>query len=351
MDVTTYAVDTAKNVMQLHWVDAATGEIHRKKLSRAKFVEFFASLLPARVVMEACPGSHHWARTLTQLGHKVELLPPAQVRPFVRGNKDDSADARGVWNAGQHGDIRRVPIKSVEQQAVLSLHRTRSHWITIRTATINSMRGLLYEFGIFLPKGRCIGLNTITQRRAEIDAALPPVMVRLLDEQLRTMREIEHNVKAMDLEIAAASKTSKAAKVLHKVPGIGPLGASALAAILGDGTAWRNGREFAASLGLCPGHSGTGGKVRMGKISKRGDPYVRTLLGRGARSVASSPHATEWARQLMLRRPTNVAVVGLANKLARTAWALIAHARTYEPAWVSSPPAMAWRHAEAGNAA
>ena len=152
MDVTTYAVDTAKNVMQLHWVDAATGEIHRKKLSRAKFVEFFASLLPARVVMEACPGSHHWARTLTQLGHKVELLPPAQVRPFVRGNKDDSADARGVWNAGQHGDIRRVPIKSVEQQAVLSLHRTRSHWITIRTATINSMRGLLYEFGIFLPR-------------------------------------------------------------------------------------------------------------------------------------------------------------------------------------------------------
>jgi transposase len=341
MNVTTYAVDTAKNVMQLHWVDAATGEIHRSKLSRAKFIEFFASLLPAKVAMEACGGSHHWARTLRTFGHEVELLPAGQVRPFVIGNKDDAADARAIWHAATHGDVRRVPIKSVEQQAVLSLHRTRAHWVSIRTATINSMRGLLYEFGVVLPKGRDIGIGEITQRRSAIDGMLPPTMIRLLDEQLRTVREIEHNVKAMDREITVARKTSATAKGLYKVPGIGPLGASALAAILGDGSAWRNGREFAATLGLCPGHSGTGGKVRMGKISKRGDPYVRTLLVCGARAVASGPNAPDWVRQLMLRRPPNVVFVALANKLARTAWALIAHARDYENNWKSTPPAKA----------
>jgi transposase len=351
MNATTYAVDTAKNVMQLHWVDVDTGEIHRKKLARTKFIEFFASLRAVRVVMEACAGSHHWARTLKQLGHEVELLPAHQVRAFVVGNKDDAADARGIWHAATRGDIRRVPIKSIDQQAVLSLHRTRAHWVGIRTATINSMRGLLYEFGVFLPQGRRIALNAIGKRRADIDEKLPAPMVRLVDEQLRTLREIDGNVKFLDREIAATQKTSRAAKVLNKVPGIGTLGSSALAAILGDGKAWRNGREFSASLGLCPGHTGTGGKVRMGSISKRGDPYLRTLLVCGARAVASSPNAPEWVRQMMLRRPVNIVVVALANKLARTAWALVAHARNYETDWKSLPPAMASRHAEAGNAA
>jgi transposase len=351
MNVTTYAVDTAKNVMQLHWVDVGSGEIHRRKLTRAKFIEFFASLLPARVAMEACGGSHHWARTLQAFGHEVDLLPAGQVRPFVIGNKDDAADARAIWSAATHGNIRRVSIKSVDQQAVLALHRTRAHWISVRTATVNSMRGLLYEFGVFLPKGKTIGLNAITERRAEINDRLPAIMIRLLDEQLRTVHEIEHNVKTLDREITVVRKASKVAQALYKVPGIGPLGASALAAILGDGKAWRNGREFAASQGLCPGHSGTGGKVRMGKISKRGDPYVRTLLVCGARAVASSPHAPEWVKQLMLRRPANVAFVAMANKLARTAWALVAHARDYVPDWKSIPPSHPSCRPVAGNTA
>jgi transposase len=303
--------------MQLHWVDAATGEIHRSKLSRAEFVEFFASLLSAKIAMEAWGGSHHGARTLRRFGHEVELLPAGQVRPFVIGNKDDAADARAIWHAATHGDVRRVPIESIEQQAVLSLHRTRAQWVSVRTATINSMRGLLYEFGVVLPKGRCIGIGEITQRRAAIDGMLPPTMIRLLDEQLRTVREIERNVKAMDREIAITRKTSEAAKGLYKVPGIGPLGASALAAVLGDHT-------------------------HMCKISKRGDPYVRTLLVCGARAVASSgPNAPDWVRQLMLRRPANVVFVALANKLARTAWALIAQAREYEKNWKSTPPTKA----------
>jgi transposase len=281
----------------------------------------------------------------------VELLPARQVRPFVLNNKDDAADARGIWTAATHGDIRRVPVKSVDQQAVLSLHRTRTHWVEVRTATINAMRGLLYEFGVFLPKGKSIALKAIGEQRADIDEKLPTTMVRLLDEQLRTLREIDANVKTMEREIAATQKASKAAKMLSKVPGIGPLGASVLAAILGDGKAWRNGREFSASLGLCPSHTGTGGKVRVGSISKRGDPYARTLLVSGARAVASSPHPPEWVRQLMLRRPANIAFVAMANKLARTAWALIAHERNYETDWKSSPPLqMLWR-VEVGNAA
>jgi transposase len=351
MNATTYAVDTAKNVMQLHWVDGDTGEIHRKKLTRAKFIEFFASLLPSRVAMEACAGSHYWARTQQKFGHEVELLPARQVRPFVLGNKDDAADARGIWTAARHGDIRRVPVKSVDQQAVLALHRTRSHWVEIRTATINAMRGLLYEFGVFLPKGKSIALKAIGEQRAHIDEKLPATMVRLLDEQLRTLREIDHNVKTTEREITATQKTSKAAQVLSKVPGIGPLGSSALAAIIGDGNAWRNGREFSASLGLCPSHNGTGGKVSIGSITKRGDPYARTLLVSGARAVASSPNAPEWVKQLMLRRPANIAFVAMANKLARTAWALIAHERNYETSWKSSPPSQTSWRAEAGNTA
>jgi len=273
------------------------------------------------------------------MGHAVELLPAGQVRAFVRGNKDDSADARAIWVAAGHGDIRRVPIKSTEQQAIMSLHRTRSHWVSIRTPTINSLRGLLYEFGIFLPQGRHSALRMLAEERADIDAKLPALMVRLLNEQLRSLREVDHDVEVMDEEIAAVQQSIEAAKTLRAVPGLGVLGATALAAVLGDGRAWRNGREFAASLGLCPGHTSTGGKVRMGGISRRGDPYLRTLLIAGARAVVARKNCSAWLQALLLRRPTNVAVVALANKLARTAWALVAYNRSYDMRWVSTVPA------------
>lgn len=203
MNATTYGVDIAKSVMQLHWVEADGGEIKRKKLARAKFSEFFAQRVPARVVMEACGGAHHWARTLTALGHQVELLPAGQVRAFVRGNKDDAADARAIWLAAQQSDIRRVPLKSCEQQTVLALHRTRSHWVCVRTATINALRGLLYEFGVALPGGKNVGLKSLSEHRASLDAQLPAPMVRLLNEQLRGLREIDQNVQVFEAEIAA----------------------------------------------------------------------------------------------------------------------------------------------------
>lgn len=347
MNATTYAVDTAKSVMQLHWIDGASGEICRKKLSRAKFTEFFAQLKGARVVMEACGGAHHWARSLGAMGHQVELLPARQVRGFVRGNKDDAADARAIWLASQQSDIRRVAIKSTQQQAVLSLHRLRAHWVCVRTATVNMLRGLLYEFGVVLPAGKALGLKVLAARRAEFDALLPPMMQRQVDQQLAALRQLEQEARHIETELALVQKSDPSANKLRRVAGIGLLGATALAATLGDGSGWRNAREFSCSLGLTPRHSGTGGKVTIGGINKRGDPYLRTLLVSGARALANAPSAPEWVRKLMQRRPINVAVVALANKLARTAWALVAHQREYERDWVSKPPRAAQAAAKA----
>jgi transposase len=334
----TYAVDIAKNVMQLHWIDLATGQIKRKKLPRAKFSDFFAQRQGARVAMEACGGAHHWARVLTALGHQVELLPARQVRAFVRGNKDDAADARAIWLAAQQSDIRRVPLKSCAQQAMLSLHRVRQHWVDVRTATVNALRGLLYEFGVALPLGKEAGLKALAERRALIEQSLPAAMSRLIDAQLLALKQIEQHVKVFEAELAAVQKCDDAAKRLRQVPGIGLLGATALSAVLGDAASWRNGREFSCCLGLTPRHSGTGGKVHMGGLSKRGDPYVRYLLINGSRSVLGGVNPPAWAAQMLQRRPFNVVVVALAHKLARTAWALVAHGRSYDGHWQSSAP-------------
>lgn len=337
---TTYGVDTAKNVMQLHWVDVATGEIKRKKVSRDKFVEFFAQRHASRIVMEACGGSHHWGRTLTALGHQVELLPARDIRPFVRGNKDDAADARAIWLAAHQSDIHRVRIKSCNQQAMLSLHRARKHWVDVRTATMNMLRGLLVEFGIALPKGKEIGLKAMAEQRERIKQDLPGPMLELLDTQLLAIKQLQQQAEALERAIAALRKSDETARRLFEVPGIGPLGSTALSAVLGDGMTWRNGRSFSCSIGLVPRHDGTGGKVSIGKMSKRGDPYLRNLLISGARSVLSGKNAPEWAQNLLQRRPFNVVVVALAHKLARIAWALAAYGRHYDGQWKSTSPGM-----------
>jgi transposase len=333
MNATTYAVDTAKSVMQLHWVDVGSGEIGRRKFSRAKFFDFFGQRHDCHVVMEACAGAHHLARRLAAMGHQVELLPTRQVRPFVCGNKDDAADARAIWLASRQPDIRRVTVKSEQQQAVLSLHRMRAHWDSVRTATINALRALMYEFGVVLPRGKALGLKTLAERRAEFDALLPLVMQRLVDQHLAALRQMDCEVKRIEAELSRVQAADVKARKLREVPGIGLLGATALAAVLGDGHAWRRARDFSTSLGVTPRHSGTGGKVKIGGISKRGDPYIRTLLVNGARSLLNSPSAPDWARQMLLRRPANVVVLALANKLARTAWALVAHDRTFDRRW------------------
>jgi transposase len=335
----TYGVDLAKNVIQVHWIDSHTGEIHRRKLARAQVLEFFARRQAGRIAMEACGSAHHWGRQLQQLGHAVELLPAHQVRGFVTGNKDDAADARAICLAAQHKDIRRVALKSEQQQAELALHRLRSHWVSVRTASINALRGLLYEFGVVLPKGRAAAMSRLACDRAGVDAHLPALMRRLLDAQLQGLRELDARIAALEAELKAVHRSNDTARRLAKVPGIGLMGATALAATLGDASCWRRAREFAACIGLAPRHSGTGGKVRIGKISKRGDAYLRTLLIHGARNLVRAANPPQWIADMLQRRPFNVVAVAVAHKLARIAWAMAAHGSCYEPRWAPASPA------------
>lgn len=330
MNATTYAIDIAKAVFQVHYVDPETGEIHRRKLKRAQVAEVFAAALPGRIAMEACGGAHHWGRLLGQMGHQVELLPPHKVKESVSGNKDDARDARGIWITSTHKDVRRVPVKTVEQQGELFAHRVRSHWITVRTATVNLLRSMLYEFGVVAPKGRKKVLEWVAQHRASVEEQIPPALVRLLDQQVEVLRDLDQRIAADEQMIAQAQQSNKTACELRKVPGIGLLGASALAATLGDGKGWKNSREFACCHGMVPGHTGTGGKVRMGKITKRGDAYLRTLLIHGARNLVRAPNPPEWIAEMLKRRPFNVVATAVAHKLARIAWSIAAHGGAFD---------------------
>ena len=331
MNATTYGVDIAKNVFQVHWVQPDTGEIHRKKLQRAKFLEFFAQLQPCRIAMEACGGAHHWGRELAKLGHQVELLPPHKVKESASGNKDDARDARAIWVTATHKDVRRVPVKSAVQQAELFVHGVRSHWVSLRTATVNQLRGMLYEFGIVAPKGRKKVVGWVGEHRAQIEQQVPALVVQLMDQHLQSLRDLDERIVADERMLQQTRRTDEVVRELLKVPGIGPLGASALRAELGDGHAWRNSREFACCRGLVPRHTGTGGKVRMGGISKRGDPYLRTLLVHGARNLVRGPGQPQWIADMLLRRPFNVVAVAVAHKLARIAWSIVARGEKFDP--------------------
>lgn len=331
MNATTYAIDIAKSVFQLHWMEPVTGEIHRKKLQRAKLLEFFARLQPSRIAMEACGGAHHWGRELSKLGHQVELLPPHKVKESASGNKDDWRDARAIWLTATLKDVRRVPVKTVEQQAQLFTHRVRSHWVCLRTATVNQLRSMLYEYGVVAPKGRKKVLEWVGQHRVHIEQQVPPLVVQLMDQQLQELRELDERIATNERIVEQANRADPTIGALLKVPGIGPLGASALMAELGDGSAWRNSREFACCRGLVPSHTGTGGKVRMGGISKRGDPYLRTLLIHGARNLVRTSEPAPWIARMLLRRPFNVVAVAVAHKLARIAWSIVVRGEQFDP--------------------
>jgi transposase len=331
MNATTYAIDIAKSVFQLHWVEPGTGEIHRRKLQRGKLMDFFARLQPSRIVMEACGGAHHWGRELGKLGHQVELLPPHKVKESASGNKDDARDARAIWVTAMHKDVRRVPIKTVEQQAELFTHRVRSHWVCLRTATVNQLRSMLYEFGLVAPRGRKIVVRWVAEHRAQIEQQVPALVVQLMDQQLQMLRDLDERILSNERCLQQAGHADESVRALLKVPGIGPLGASALKAELGDGSAWNNSREFACCRGLVPRHTGTGGKVRMAGISKRGDPYLRTLLIHGARNLVRVPNPAPWIADMLLRRPFNVVAVAVAHKLARIAWSIVVRGEPFDP--------------------
>jgi transposase len=331
-------VDTAKRVFQLHGVDMETGEIEALRLSRSKFLEHFANRVPCVVAMEACGGSQHWARCLRGLGHEVRLLPAKAVRPFVVGNKSDAHDARAIWTAVQQPGIRTVAIKSEEQQAILALHRMRQQLVKFRTAQINGLRGLLAEYGEVMGQGRAGIGRGIAAALEQVSERLPMMVVETLREQWARIIRLDEEIGEIERRLKVWHRDNAASQRVADIPGVGVLGATAVVASMGDPGAFRSGREFAAWLGLVPRHVGTGGRVRMLGISKRGDRYLRTLLIHGARAVlthAKTPPS--WALGVAERRPTNVAVVALANKMARTIWALLAHDRAYQPNYVSHP--------------
>ena len=331
-------VDTAKRVFQLYWVDMETGEIIGLKLTRAKFLPHFANRVPCLIGMEACGGSQHWARRLRELGHEVRLLPAKMVRPFVGGNKSDAHDARAIWTAVQQPGVKTVAIKSEEQQAILALHRMRQQLVKFRTAQINGLRGLLAEYGEVMPQGRA-GMRTgMASALERVSERLPAMVVETLREQWARVARLDAEVGEIERRLRLWHRDNAASRRIAEIPGVGLLSATAAVASMGDPAAFKSGREFAAWLGLVPRHSGTGGRVRMLGISKRGDTYLRTLLIHGARAVLTSNKAPpEWALRLAERRPANVATVALANKTARTIWALLAHDRDYQRDFISQP--------------
>ena len=325
-------MDIAKNVFQLHVVDAETGEIQRYKLKRERVTAFFANQRKSLVAMEACGGAHHWARTLQSFGHEVKLLPARHVRAFVLRDKTDARDAQAIWVAAQQFHIKPVPVKSEQQQACLALHRLRAQLMRMRIMQTNALRGLLYEFGIVLPAGHRILLKRIHEElaKAQDHDSLPGVLVVSVQEQLKRIDSLQVDIDQLDKRLASLAKQNQQMLALQAIPGIGPLTATALVATATDLSSFASGRQFAAWLGLTPRQTGTGGKTRQLGISKRGDPYVRTMLMHGARAVIARGRPSGWIERLLQRRPYSVVVAALANKLARTAWAVLAKGKAFE---------------------
>jgi transposase len=340
MKHTAVGVDIAKRVFQLHWIEMETGEIVSKQLKREKFLEHFANRQSCLIGMEACGGSQHWARELIKLGHQVKLLAGKLVKSFVMGNKGDAADAKAIWVAVQQPGIKPIAIKTEQQQAILALHRMRQALVKVRVMQTNALRGLLAEYGEVMPQGKAGLRKGIATALARIELRLPKMVVETLHEQWVRIGEIDTQITEIERKLQVWLRQDKAAKAIADIPGVGVLTATAAVASMGDPKAFKSGREFASWVGLVPGQTGTGGKTRLLGISKRGDTYLRTLLIHGARSVlmhAKQPGA--WVEELGKRKHSNVVVVALANKMARTIWALLAHERTYQGDWISVKPA------------
>ncbi|GAC1533386.1 MAG: IS110-like element ISPa11 family transposase [Ramlibacter sp.] len=337
MERTVIAIDIAKKVFQLHWVELETGCIERLQLKRARLLEWFANRTAALVVMEACGGAHDWGRSLVRLGHEVRLLSPRKVRPFVQRNKTDAADAQAIWTASQQPGMRFVPVKTEAQQVILSLHRLRAQLMKMRIMQTNELRGLLHEFGIVLPEGHAALLRALPGALAEAKTRLPGMLTDSLDEQVRRIQQVQADIDTIERRLSQQMRESPACKAAAEIPGVGLLTAAAIVASMGAPTAFKNGREFAAWIGLVPRQTGTGGRVRQLGISKRGDSYLRTLLMHGARAIVlrcKDAAAWPWLAGLLQRRPYSVAVAAVANKLARTIWAVLARGQAWRPeAW------------------
>ncbi len=335
-EVITIGLDLAKNVFQVHGVDASGEATIRRRLGRRQVMPFFNKLPPCLIGVEACATSHHWARELGALGHEVRIMPASYVKAYVKRNKNDAADAEAICEAVTRPSMRFVAVKTKEQQSLMMLHRTRSLLVRQRTMLVNAMRSHLAEFGIVAPVGPR-GLKALLAVIFDPqDERLPAVARSCLDSLVASLMNLEPEIVSLERHLHAWHRSSEASRHLDGIPGIGPITATALVGSVTDPGVFKSGRELAAWIGLVCKQNSTGGKQRMGRISKQGDKYLRWLLVAGAMSVIRHGRKTNfennpWLGDLVGRKPAKVAAVALANKNARTAWALLAKGETYRP--------------------
>jgi len=333
-NITTIGLDLAKLVFQVHGADEGGMPVVRKKLRRGQMLGFFASLSPCLVGMEACGSAHYWARELQALGHEVRLIPPQYVKPFVKTNKNDASDAEAICEALVRPTMRFAPIKSAEQQSVLMLHRARELLVRQKTMLINALRGHCGELGIVVAQGASRVEELIVVIEDHEDARLPGLAREALGSLVEQLRMVQAQIAGLEKKLKAWHRASEASRRLETIPGVGVITATALVATIGDASQFHSGRQLAAWLGLVPRQYSSGGKEKLGRISKRGDGYLRKLLVHGARTVLlwsrrKKENRSVWLEALLARRPTNVVLVAMANKTARVVWALLSRGETF----------------------
>jgi transposase len=332
--VSMIGLDLAKNVFAVHGIDAAGEVVIRRSFRRAQLEKFFAKLPPTVVGMEACGGAHHWGRRLGGMGHEIRMMPAAYVTPYVKRNKNDGRDAEGVCEAAGRPTMRFVPVKSLESQAVLTMHRARSVLVRQRTMLGNSLRSMMAEFGVVAPKG-VKGLGELTAQLAAPNDAIPELARTSLLELKQHWEALDASIRKMEVKIVRDTKADATARRIMAVPGLGPLGASATLAKVPNARAFKRARDFAAWIGLVPRQFGTGGKQRSGGISKQGDRSLRTLFIVGAcahlRQEMRRGVTDPWLARLLAERPFKVVAVAYAAKMARIVWAMLVSGEAYRP--------------------
>ena len=331
-EMRTIGLDLAKNVFQVHGSDAEGKVLVRRRLRRAEVLDFFAGTKPCLVGMEACAGAHHWAREIAKLGHEVRLMPPAYVKPYVKRGKTDAADAEAIAEAVTRPTMRFVPVKTADQQSALMLHKTRDLLVRQRTALINALRGHMGELGIVAPQGARKVPGLVEALRAAGEE-VPELARRALDMLVDQLGFLEIGIRKAEAGILAWHRATEASRRLATIPGIGPITASAIAATVPDARLFGSGRQFAAWLGLAPKPRSSGGKERLGRVSREGNAYIRRLLVTGMTAVLrytrTDRERNPWVAGLLERKPARLVSVALANKTARIAWAVLARGQTY----------------------